>query len=107
MIDLKKEHSDIVLDLLKRHIPAARVYVFGSRVKGSARLSSDLDLAIDSDEPLAPIDLAELEVDFSDSELPFFVDVIEFNKVSPDFQERVQEEWEIFYQPAIDSRQLT
>ena len=51
-IDLSPTHHKIVSDILYEYVPKAKVLVFGSRAKWSAKDSSDLDLAIDADRPL-------------------------------------------------------
>jgi type I restriction enzyme S subunit len=52
-IDIRPEHWQIIRDILQTHVPGYVVWAFGSRVKGTARPYSDLDLALISDEPLA------------------------------------------------------
>ena len=46
LIDIRSDHLQMVQDILKRHIPNHEVSVFGSRVKGTAKDTSDLDLCI-------------------------------------------------------------
>ncbi len=72
----------------------AEVYVFGSRSTGKARVDSDLDLCIKeivSDRPLET--LASLREAFSDSNLPFQVDLVCFDDLSEPFRLVVQQEW--------------
>ena len=52
MIDLRPEHMKIVQTILGSTVPRHDVWAFGSRVSGSAREFSDLDLAIVADRPL-------------------------------------------------------
>ena len=48
MLDLEQRHLDMLLPILKRHVPGASLWAFGSRVKGTAKQFSDLDIAIDA-----------------------------------------------------------
>ena len=74
-VDLRPDHLEIVQDILRRHLPARRVVAFGSRATWMAKEYSDLDLAILGDEPV-PLDaVAALADGFSESDLPFKVDV--------------------------------
>ncbi len=47
MLDLQDEHLAVLRSCLRLHLPAgARAFAFGSRVDGSARRYSDLDVAL-------------------------------------------------------------
>lgn len=76
----------MLLPMLKRHVPGASVWAFGSRVKGTAHKFSDLDIAIDAGRPLGLATLALLEQDLADSDLPIKVDVVDLAAVSPAFR---------------------
>jgi len=90
MLDLAPQHLAMVRAILKRHVPQARAWVFGSRVKGTAQRFSDLDLALEHDEPLSLRILALLDADFAESDLPMKVDVVDMRAITPAFRERVQ-----------------
>jgi len=47
MIDVTEKELQIVKSILISFVPKAKVRVFGSRVNGTKREISDLDLAID------------------------------------------------------------
>jgi len=66
--------------------------VFGSRARGDARPTSDLDLVIWTDEPLPAIVLARLKDDLRESDLPFRVDVLDRADLSPSFRRLVARE---------------
>ena len=78
MIDLAPAHFAIVRDILRHHVPDREVRAFGSRVRGNARPTSDLDLVIMTDEPLDPALQADLSEAFSEAPLPFKVDVVDW-----------------------------
>lgn len=62
-----------------------QVFIFGSALKKNA--IGDVDIGI-----LGKIDkknLRQLKEDFENSNLPFFVDVVNFNTVSKEFKENV------------------
>ena len=81
-VDLRADHRQIVLDILHANLPLnARAWVFGSRAIGSARRYSDLDLAIDAGRPLTLDESARLSEAFSDSDLPYRVDLIDWHGI--------------------------
>ena len=63
--------------ILQHYLPQYEVWAFGSRVKGNAKPYSDLDLAIISDTPLPLPLLAEIAEAFSESDLPWKVDLVD------------------------------
>jgi type I restriction enzyme S subunit len=86
-IDLRPDHASIVHDIIARHLPGGvSVRVFGSRAKWSAKPHSDLDLALKGKGPLPRAVLGDLAEAFSESDLPFRVDVVDWHSVAPSFQ---------------------
>jgi type I restriction enzyme, S subunit len=86
-VDLRPDHLKIVHDILSECLPAGVfVRVFGSRAKWTAKTHSDLDLALRGKERLPETVVAELAEAFSESDLPFNVDVVDWHGVSPSFQ---------------------
>jgi predicted nucleotidyltransferase len=71
---------------------AVRVYVFGSSVTGFAHRASDIDVAIEAQDPLPPEVLGELRDQLEESDIPYHVDVVDLGTVSPGFRERVRRE---------------
>lgn len=75
-----------VLQILRGHVPDRQVLAFGSRVSGTAKPFSDLDLVIMGEDPVAPRALAALNEAFDESDLPFKVDVVEWAGTSEPFR---------------------
>ena len=85
-IDIRPDHWRIVQRILQEHVSDLEVWAFGSRPKWSAKEFSDLDLAIITDEPL-PLDTsAALSEAFSDSDLPWKVDVVDWASVGDELK---------------------
>lgn len=85
-IDMTPQERAIVLRILNEIVPDREVRAFGSRVTGTAKPFSDLDLAIMGDEPLSLETRARLEEAFSESELPWKVDVLDWTLADQIFQ---------------------
>lgn len=73
--------------ILQRHLAGQPVWAFGSRATRSAKPYSDLDLAIIGAQPLPIALLAALEQDFTESDLPFKVDVIDWASTGAGFRQ--------------------
>ena len=77
--------SDL-LDRVVAYFDPRRVILFGSRARGQAKPHSDLDLAIITGEPLPLSTLAALAEAFSESDLPWRVDVVDWSTTSEPFR---------------------
>ncbi len=94
-IDISAADLKMVCEILSRIIPdKTKVWVFGSRVKGTAKKFSDLDLALESADG-SKIDqtiIYELRSDFEDSDLPWMVDVLDLNSIDVGFRKVVDQD---------------
>ena len=89
---LKKRHLDFILHVLQENIPQkdAKFYVFGSRAKGNYKEYSDIDIAVQlQDEKLSADILGKILIEFSDSTLPYEVDVVDLNAIDKKFKELI------------------
>jgi predicted nucleotidyltransferase len=77
-IDVLPKDLEVVLDILDLYVPGLEVRAFGSRVTGNARRHSDLDLVIMTKKPLDVTVVAGMNAAFSESSLPFSVDVLDW-----------------------------
>jgi predicted nucleotidyltransferase len=86
MIDVSPDHLRLVRSILSVHVAGIEVRAFGSRVDGSAKPHSDLDLAVMTDSPLPSRTAALLREAFAESNLPFRVDIIDWAEISESFR---------------------
>ncbi len=70
----------------------SKVLLFGSRAKGSARQYSDLDLALQPSRSLTSAQLRAIREIFSESDLPFLVDLVIWEDLDPEFQKLIERE---------------
>ncbi len=90
LIDIHPDHWAIVRDILQTQVPQYPVWAFGSRATWKAKEFSDLDLAIITETPL-PLDvMASLREAFSDSDLPWKVDVVDWASTGAAFREIIE-----------------
>jgi uncharacterized protein len=86
---LSPEHTKLVGEILRQHVPDLQVRVFGSRAAGKPKPFSDLDLLLMSRQPVGVRCLALLAEAFSESDLPFKVDLLDWSATEPSFRERL------------------
>jgi len=95
MIAVSEDSLKKIKDILNRTVPNCEVRAFGSRVKGTNREYSDLDLAILGPKKLGISLLGDVEEAFMASTIPFRVDVLDYNAVSEKFQKIIDAEYEL------------
>lgn len=90
MIVLTLEHRREVEKILREIVPDAHVSVFGSRANGTKKKFADLDLLIKDRRPLSLNTLSKLREAFSESDLPFRVDIVDGQSTSKEFLHTIQ-----------------
>ncbi|MCL1865459.1 MAG: nucleotidyltransferase domain-containing protein [Spirochaetes bacterium] len=78
--------SDKTLDTLdsifRKYSGIRQAILYGSRAKGNYRNGSDIDLSLKTDNSFTRTDLLRIAGDFDDSDMPYFVDVLIYDKLS-------------------------
>lgn len=95
MIDVSPTYLEIIRRILAEYIGHCEVRAFGSRVVGTAKEHSDLDLAIVAPGKIERRTSMLLREAFEESDLPFRVDVIDYNAVSDEFRAIIDAKFEI------------
>jgi len=95
MIAIQEKHLEMLKHILNLHIPNVEVRAFGSRVNGTNRKFSDLDLAIVGKDKLDNRSLWKLKNSLMESRLPFRVDILDYNAVSESFREIIDSKYEV------------
>ena len=71
-LQLEPRHYQILQQILSKY--PYHFYAYGSRVKGTARKYSDLDLCYQEEIPLSVI--SQIREEFTESNLPFEVELV-------------------------------
>lgn len=91
-LDLRSDQLAVVRSILAQHVPQHTAWAFGSRVKGTARQFSDLDIGLQGAQALGFEQKANLKLAFSESNLPFAVDVVDLANCSDAFAQAIARE---------------
>jgi predicted nucleotidyltransferase len=86
---MEQRHWEIVQEILKKY--PYTFYAFGSRVKGTQRRLSDLDICFMENIPWNI--RAHIDEDFEESDLPFKVDVVDWNMCDEGFRAKISTDW--------------
>lgn len=91
-LHLPPRYLRFVEEILRRHLPDAEVWAYGSRVNGDYYEASDLDLVVrqpdDLTRPQTALD--EVAAAFSDSDLPILVQIVDWARIPESFREEIQ-----------------
>ena len=98
MISLTENEIQIIKDILKKHIKYGKVYLFGSRVKGTNKKFSDIDIVIDINAKLSLNEMSRIKDDFEESDLIYIADIIDYNAVDNSFKSIIDNEKVLIYE---------
>jgi len=95
MIKISPEHLETIKRILSEHVGGCEVRAFGSRILGTTKAHSDLDLAVIAGSKIKRRTKMLLREAFEESNLPFRVDIIDYNAVSDEFRSIIDTKYEI------------
>lgn len=93
---LDPQHYLWIKKILSTFFPGSKVFVFGSRARGDFKRYSDLDLAIQLSNPAKAKTWQEVQEQFSESRIPIKIDLVELDKIDPDFRQSIDPELKQF-----------
>jgi len=86
---IEKKIQDKIVSLISALVPDAKIYLYGSRARGTNNEWSDIDLALDAGNPL-PFELVgELASIFEASSIIYKIDVVDLYGVSKAMREAI------------------
>jgi predicted nucleotidyltransferase len=86
MIYMESRHWEIVKAILHKY--PYTFYAFGSRVKNTQKKLSDLDICFM--DTISSNVLSHMREDFEESNLPFTVDLVDWNTCDEDFRTQIK-----------------
>lgn len=87
----------MIEEILAPFVATQSLWVFGSRIGTDSQACSDLDLVIHSSEPLPFAEYLALKDALEFSALPMRVDLLDWQRLSPEFREVIQQNHEIWH----------
>ncbi len=92
MKNITVKDKDKITGLIKALIPEAKIYLFGSRARGTHSPFSDIDIAVDAGEVLPLIAVDEAKSIMAASNLLYHVDVVDLNNIPDEMRSIILEE---------------
>jgi predicted nucleotidyltransferase len=75
-----------IIDVTTALFPAADIYLYGSRARGTHELTSDIDIALDAGTPLDRYAIYELKEVLLGLRHPYHIDIVDLNSISEEFK---------------------
>jgi len=89
MISNTKKYKEIMIPIIIKHAPSAKIILFGSRARNDDNQGSDIDIALDLGKKIDFTIMNNILGDLEESMLPIKFDIVDFNAVSQDLQKEI------------------
>ncbi|HAH31545.1 MAG TPA: hypothetical protein DCL44_04445 [Elusimicrobia bacterium] len=99
MIKATPEQLETIAHIISTHAHDVETRVFGSRVAGTPKDYSDLDVALVGAARLDTAIIGAIKEAFEESDLPFRIDVLDWNSISEEFQKVILKNYEVLPLP--------
>ena len=101
-MNLTPDQHALLRAFLRRFIPGVAVWAYGSRVQGTARVNSDLDLVAFAP-PAQRQRVTELKEALDESNLPFLVDLLVWDELPDHFHRTIAARYVVVQEAGIHS----
>ncbi|SMN02230.1 Uncharacterized protein HI0073 [uncultured Candidatus Thioglobus sp.] len=95
---LNDNDEKMILQILNNSVKTrVKLWAFGSRVNGKAHSGSDLDLVLcaKDEQPLVIDELMSFKDSLKESNLPFLVDVLDWNRIPDYFKSNIEKKYKV------------
>lgn len=90
IIDVEPRHLKMVQSVFAHNLPFKKVWAYGSRVKWTARKTSDLDCVVFG---ATDMEIYKAQEAFDESDIPFEVQLLNWETIPDDFKENIKKEY--------------
>ena len=94
---MKAKYKQILLTIILGELPGCKVYLFGSRAREEHDMGADIDLALDTGEPIERAVLVTIKEKIEATTIPLSVDLIDLSDASGQLKKEIETEgilWE-------------
>ncbi|MBA3954856.1 nucleotidyltransferase domain-containing protein [Candidatus Dependentiae bacterium] len=90
---ITQEAKDKIIGIIHALIPHCKIYLFGSRARGTHAVSSDVDLALDTGTAIEPRrKVGEVQEVLKGLYTPYTIEVVDFHSVTDTMQHLILQE---------------
>jgi uncharacterized protein len=92
------KYKNKLIQIIRMYLPTCKIFLFGSRAKGTHTTGSDIDIAIDNITEISNKIMGKIKEEIEASTIPFFVDVVDIHAVTNEMKEQIKKygvEWTV------------
>lgn len=82
-------YKEIIVPIIVKYAPDAKIILYGSRARGDFREGSDIDVALDMGNKMDTLIISKIIGGLEESSLPIKFDIVDFKRVSPEMQKEI------------------
>lgn len=83
---LKEHYKNELIFIIRKYLPNAIIYLFGSRALNKERAGSDIDIAIDAGHKIDHSIILKILIDVEDTTIPMKIDLVDLQSASEDLK---------------------
>lgn len=99
MIKVTDKELLVIKKILQKFVPNCEIWVFGSRITDNIKTYSDLDIVIIDKEIIPRNILFDLKDAFDESILPYRVDILDWQRITPEFRKVIEKNYVVLQKP--------
>ena len=84
-----EKYKSIIVPIILKHIPDAKIILYGSRARRDESKGSDIDIALDVGGKIEFRKMSDILSELGESKLPIHFDVVDFHSLSDRMQSEV------------------
>ena len=81
-----------IIAVISALMPDVKIYLFGSRARGTNKPMADIDIALDGGKELSRADVDEIKSMFKESNIMYVIDVVDFYSITELMQKQILED---------------
>lgn len=81
-----------IIAIISALMPTVKIYLFGSRARGTNNARSDIDIALDAGKLLSTVDVDEIKSMLRESNIMYLIDVVDLYQVSDAMRNEILKE---------------
>src|SRR5688572_3208977 len=88
-MDKLEKYKNIIMPIIERYVPEAKIILYGSRARGDFQEGSDIDIALDMGSKIDSSLMSSIMWDIDDSDLPILFDIVDFSKMTENMKKNI------------------
>lgn len=92
MENFTESYKAIIVPIIRKYLPDAKIILYGSRARGDFRNGSDIDIALDMGCKIERLTISKIVGDLEESRLPIDFDIVDLWSVSEDMQKEISKD---------------